>query len=613
MIKSGSFPFFLENVAVTGAVAPNASWMPTAWSPCKRGKFYPVGGATGEGDNLLVDLVQHQRQIAESEGFRNRLKLADNGYRSLLSDERTGDIVSSFWDGEYDKLATIELVAAFVPETEVAKLKLRGSLGHMSKKQAIAYLTGYRVPLLVFDDMEALVRSMMSGSYERKEDLKSCADSYIESYLLCSDADLLVKPKPGAQPPSDAEPPQNDAGELLEQMAPPLPHTLSTEQLARQVEILEAALRSEQVLEQEARDASALTNRVRSEAEAAAYEALAAKKSSLQQEVARLQAGRAARSVPLTDPFTAWPLLPQRPGTSHAVRPMVEEFLMRTMSDITSNMKAVAERAAAAHPGTTLPPYEKRVKLLDDALSAWGFIPFADYDVESLKELQTRLPSRKSKTVKLVAGELRVNEDDDVADSGSQHMGHWKEGCQFVLGRMVNHPDARVSRQEILTDRISFFQAVGKLSISNGMLKLKTINEFLRRMAVMKAEQWMPEFHKNHLLFTEALLSETGNLNSKKRKGQAQQDDSANKKQKQNQANANSQNKRKLQASGYQGQDKNRLVELSAADRAANGVCPSRATKGAACPAKLAKFCKMTHQCPRHPGEFHSAKECNKI
>ena len=192
-------------------------------------------------------------------------------------------------------------------------------------------------------------------------------------------------------------------------------------------------------------------------------------------------------------------------------------------------------------------------------------------------------------------------------------MDHWEQGCQFVLSRMVVHPDKRVSSPEVLQDRIMFFQVIDGLKLSDGNLKLTTINEFLRRMAVMKAEQWMPEFHKNHLLFTEALLSETGNLNSKKRKGQAQQDDSANKKQKQNQANANSQNKRKLQASGYQGQDKNRLVELSAADRAANGVCPSRATKGAACPAKLAKFCKMTHQCPRHPGEFHSAKECNKI
>ena len=106
-------------------------------------------------------------------------------------------------------------------------------------------------------------------------------------------------------------------------------------------------------------------------------------------------------------------------------------------------------------------------------------------------------------------------------------MGHWKQGCQFVLARMVKHPDKRVSCQDVLTDRITFFQEVSSLSISNGSLKLKTINEFLRRMAVIKAELWMPEFNKHHLLFTEALLSEVGGADSKKRKGKAQQDDSA--------------------------------------------------------------------------------------
>ena len=108
-----------------------------------------------------------------------------------------------------------------------------------------------------------------------------------------------------------------------------------------------------------------------------------------------------------------------------------------------------------------------------------------------------------------------------------------------------------------------FFQVIDGLKISDGNLKLTTINEFLRRMAVIKAELWMPEFHKNHLLFTEALLSEVGTANSKKRKGQAQQDESGDKKQKQNRADAVSPKKTKPRGKGYQGPDKNRLVELS--------------------------------------------------
>jgi hypothetical protein len=611
LTKSSSFPFFLENVVATGAVMPNASWLPAAWTPCKRGKFYPVSGATEEGEALLVELVQHQREIAESQDFRNPEKLADKGYRSLLSDETTGSIVAAFWDGEYDKKATIELVAAFVPEAELAKLKNKGSLGHLSKTQAVAYLTGYRVPLLVFDDMEALAKSMIDGSYVRKDEILSCADSYVDSFLLCSDADLLEKSKPGAQRSPEAELPGDDA-KVPGPLAPPVPQPLTSEQLQKQNEILEAAI-------QEAcnvRDAAARA----SEAENA-YIALAARNLALQQSLAKLNAvsDQMTRVGPRGDPAIPVPLPPgKRPQAAAApvLRP-VDEFLMRTMAEITSNMKAVAEKTAAALPGTTLSPYEKRVKLLDDALLAWGYIPFADYDEESLKELQTRLPSRKSKAFKLIAGELRVNEDDDVADSGSQHMGHWKQGCQFVLARMVTHSDKRVSSQDVLTDRITFFREVNNLSISNGPLKLKTINEFLRRVAVIKAELWMPEFHKNHLLFTEALLSEVGSSNSKKRKGQAQQEDSVNKKLKQDRAKADSPPKKLRQRGAgpaYQGQEKNRLVELSAAERVANGVCPSRLSKSAACPCKVSpKFCTMTHGCPRHPGEFHSAKECNKI
>ena len=602
--KSTSFPYFLENVVATGAVALNASWAPTAWSPCKRGKFYPLAGPTEEGEALLVNLVERQREIAESQKFRTQVQLADPGFRSLLSDDVTGAIVAAFWEGEYDKNATIELVAAFVPETELAKLRHKGSLGHLSKKQAVSYLSGYRVPLLVFDDMEALVRSMVDGSYERKDDISVCKDSYIDSYLLCSDEALLGKGKPGSQRPLG----QDDA---KQPMAPPPPQPLTAEQLQKQNEVLEAKIQGER----DARDARARAEHTRSEAEIA-YTALAAKNFTLQQDWAKLQADQEAMTPARSGPRVApgVPVLPpRRPGVVPAID-QVSEFLVRTMAEITSNMKAVAEKSAAAQPGTTPSPYEKRVKLLDDALLAWGYIPFADYDEDSLKELQTRLPSRKSKAFKLIGDELRVNVDDDVGDSGSRHMGHWKQGCQFVLARMVKHPDKRVSCQDVLTDRITFFQEVNSLSISNGPLKLKTINEFLRRMAVIKAELWMPEFHKNHLLFTEALLSEVGTANSKKRKGQAQQDESGDKKQKQNRADAVSPKKTKPRGKGYQGPDKNRLVELSAAERVANGVCPSRLTKGAACPCKgPPKFCTMTHGCPRHPGEFHSAKECNKI
>ena len=315
--KSTSFPYFLENVVATGAVALNASWAPTAWSPCKRGKFYPLAGPTEEGEALLVNLVERQREIAESQKFRTQVQLADPGFRSLLSDDVTGAIVAAFWEGEYDKNATIELVAAFVPETELAKLRHKGSLGHLSKKQAVSYLSGYRVPLLVFDDMEALVRSMVDGSYERKDDISVCKDSYIDSYLLCSDEALLGKGKPGSQRPLG----QDDA---KQPMAPPPPQPLTAEQLQKQNEVLEAKIQGER----DARDARARAEHTRSEAEIA-YTALAAKNFTLHQDWAKLQADHEAMTPARSGPRVApgVPVLPpRRPGMAPAID-QVSEFL----------------------------------------------------------------------------------------------------------------------------------------------------------------------------------------------------------------------------------------------------------------------------------------------
>ena len=333
--KSTSFPYFLENVVATGAVAPNASWAPTAWIPCKRGKFYPAkAAATEEGEALLADLVQRQRGIAESQEFRTQEKLADQGFRSLLSDDSTGHIVAAFWEGEYDRNATIELVAAFVPEPELAKLKHKGSLGHLSKRQAVSYLAGYRVPLLVFDDMEALVRSMIDGSYVRKGDIAVCKDSYINTYLLCSDEDLLSKApgKSGPPRPLDLESLQQD--DAKEPMAPPHPQPLTAEQLQKQNESLEAEIRAER----DVRDARARADHARSEAETA-YTALTAKNLALQQDLAKLQADRGATAPARSGPRAApgAPVLPPyRPGAAPAMS-QVSEFLVRTMAEITSN------------------------------------------------------------------------------------------------------------------------------------------------------------------------------------------------------------------------------------------------------------------------------------
>ena len=95
------------------------------------------------------------------------------------------------------------------------------------------------------------------------------------------------------------------------------------------------------------------------------------------------------------------------------------------------------------------------MKRLDDVLSDWGYVPFADYDEETLRGLQTHLPFRGGKSLKLVRGELCVDEDDVAVGIEVQHMGHWSQGCQFELSRMMVHPNKRISSPDVLQDRIN--------------------------------------------------------------------------------------------------------------------------------------------------------------
>ena len=300
------------------------------------------------------------------------------------------------------------------------------------------------------------------------------------------------------------------AVEDISQLTPPPPQSLTVEQVQRQIVILEAALQAE-------RGALALS-----------------------------------RSCPQAGPIIQLPL-PHRPGTisgcvqrttsTSGVPDVVEGFdesqrhggvtkatgggvspgsplpgpqmlsaaqvfLLRSMAEITSNLKSAADalNGAVARQRYSSSPYEKKMKRLDDVLSDWGYVPFADYDEETLRGLQTHLPFHGGKSLKLVRGELCVDEDDVAVGIEVQHMGHWSQGCQFELSRMMVHPNKRISSPDVLQDRIMFFQVIDALKFSDDALKLKTINEVLRRMAVLKAELWMPNLERNHLLFTEALL-----------------------------------------------------------------------------------------------------------
>jgi hypothetical protein len=186
--RSSTFPFFLENVTVTGAVVFNKSWDPDCWAECKRGRFYGVKGDSGKGEALLVDLVKEVRFLADTGCFRSTELIAKGDNLSKLTSETTHKIESAFWDGEFDSTSVLQLIKALCPAqaTDVSETEF----SRITKKQAIALLVQHRVPLMVFDDMEALVVATRSGTYQHKSSLDDCASEFIKSYVLCNATEL---------------------------------------------------------------------------------------------------------------------------------------------------------------------------------------------------------------------------------------------------------------------------------------------------------------------------------------------------------------------------------------------------------------------------------------
>ena len=227
-------------------------------------------------------------------------------------------------------------------------------------------------------------------------------------------------------------------------------------------------------------------------------------------------------------PFKRVPLdlQPLFPGVPAAVLADGKEdtfkFLSAFGSTLTDSLsRALGGRHLGGLPkaaGAARTPYAKRLVYLDKLLVERGFIPFVEFANETMKNLEMRLPSSKSKSVKVVGNQLCFTDDESFGDMESSHnMGHWKQGFHFVMARMLKHEDPLVSDPDIIQDRMAFLQMVNELKIDDGAFKLKTVNEFLRRVGASKSFLWMPEIVTHQLMFAGAYY-EASEAAAKRRK-----------------------------------------------------------------------------------------------
>ena len=504
--RSSAFPFFLENAAITGAVVFNKAWSLDCWAECKRGRFYGARGNSGKGEALLVDLVKEVRFLADKGCFRSTELIAKGDNLSRLTSETTQKIESAFWDGEFDSASVLQLMKALGPAQATEASEAESS--NFTKKQAIALLVQHRVPLIVFDDLEALVGAMRSGSYLHKASLDDCASEFLKSYVLCSapeleqgifkrsgsSAELVLLPEHKSMMSKEALVAEalrlqgvwEESSRLL------LQDQLSAQHAAAQDAEVDGALAAVADYKRKIAENDALRKSL-APAVLAAMRPLAPCTS---------LAGRVLSGLPVS-----FPIMPNTglPGGSDGAL----EFLNAFGGTLTESLtKALSGKRFGGLPdaGITLTPYAKRLVYLDKLLSERGFIPFVEFNDEAMKELQMRLPSSKYKSVKVVGGGLCFTDDDlafgDV--EASHHMGHWEQGFHFVISRMLKHDDALVCDPDLIRDRLAFLQQVYELKINDGALKLKTVNEFLRRVSASRSFYWMPEVVTHQLMFVGA-------------------------------------------------------------------------------------------------------------
>ena len=401
--RASGFPFFLENVVRTGAVAFNSSWDPECWSDCKRGRFYADEGDSGRGEALLVELVKEVRFLADKSHFSSVELIVNGDALNKLTSEATQRIELAFWDGEFDGSSAVQLVKALCPDSAAEAADKSGS-EMLTKSQAIASLVAHRVPLMVFNDVDALVRVLQRGNYLRKASLDECASEFLRSYVLCNSAELesgfSKRKRACTSLPSHSEPKES---------------MMSKEAVMAEVLRLKAILEvSEGLLAQERLDAQ------RTSARDAGVEAALASVSDFEMKIAGVEAKR--KRIASVDRGQMGPpglhTFKRAPLDLRAVSPVlpaedamvgqddVVKFLKAfggTLTDSLTRALGVRHLGGLPDPGTARTPYAKRLIYLDMLLTERRYIPFVEFATEAMKNLEMRLPSSKAKCFKVVA------------------------------------------------------------------------------------------------------------------------------------------------------------------------------------------------------------------
>ena len=591
----------------------NRGWDAKSWdADCKRG---PARDST---EGLCFDLMVELREAAAREGLSIDSHGDDAylpGNLALLNSERADALLCSLWSGEFNQKSINNLWLALAPKQALTMSLADGEFakGHVTKKHVVELLVKHKVPFVELDTFEDLARRSREGMYKAKGSVQQSMLTMLATYVFSTEEEFTHGMDPAAGEEEEVLPRRLNKGTKPKPFAPdpeaeeePLPGDFSP---GESMDLDFKHSEADEILK--AKDA--VINELR--AELARKQALAhapgnamSKKAQEQNAAKDKEIAKLRIQIKSVQPGAASgrrPAVPQGGTGGKGGTVDAETVILETFSKIGEALKILSEDNHASSSGGKLSlPYDRKIAQLDLAVSEGTYINFASFGVKALRELEMRATSKGQK-VTLVGKSLQmVDELDDT--QGDAGMAEWFQGLRFVASRILTEGFFGADQDMLVaSDRHKFADYVAHdFVVSDAGTKLRTVNEFVRRMCSLKKPLWMPEVSQHQILFVQAMTGAARGARG------AQSWEAADRPAAKNRAARRSQLKGRRQSTAVETPNR---AKLSLEARKKNGTCPSRKAKAGVCPhADDPSSCKQSHECPRCPGMFHAASNCGK-
>ena len=273
-------------------------------------------------------------------------------------------------------------------------------------------------------------------------------------------------------------------------------------------------------------------------------------------------------------------------------------------------------------PGPPLTHLEKHLSLLDSALRGKKYVNPCAYSAMHLRNVEMKGAASTKSRLHVVDGSI-VADDGTTEDTtgATNSLATLKEGMSFIAQRLMKEPEFRVD-MTVGLDRFAFINWIEQdfVHAASGD-RVAVLLEFIRR--VSKETHWMPEIAKQNTLLFRAFTGPPTQYHHRANADAPGSPDTPSTALRARSLRGRGGRGRGASPRGRGGAGRGGANQANAgahankftlAQRATNGVCPSRVTKEGVCPSGSEPWnCRFSHVCPRCKTTNHRAVHCNRL